>query len=563
MEKTRKVAFAQSISFKIILLVIAITVYTLIGSIVGANSEAERILEETNENYIMSLAELGAQMISDISEGAGDTSEYAAAMEGIEMKGLTSAYAYLVSADGTMLYHPTADKIGQAVENSVILGVVDELAAGKVPQNAVVEYDYKGEMKYAGYALTQKQEIVVVTADKNEIIEPLNEMVRYMIMIAAITLVISVAAGYIMSMFICRPIRQVTQIVARTAELDFTSSENGSRLCKRRDETGLMAREVRKMRDNLRGMVADINGASGQITSNVDGLKQVSDLINVMCTDNSATSQELAAAMEEAAATRVDVNEHVQEMRQEADSIAQMAQQGVVESDVVMDRAKGLGEKTEYASDRTLKMYENVKEKSEKAIEGSKAVEKINELTDTIMKISSQTGLLALNASIEAARAGEAGRGFAVVANEIGGLADQTSQAVGNIGTIVEQVNEAVRYMTECMLETTEFLEQSVLNDYKEFKEVSIQYQSDAEAYGSNMGQVKEAIGHLAVLTDQSADALNGIKDTVSESAAGVTDIAQKTSDMVTKTVESNDMVKECYGCADNLKDIVGKFKLQ
>ena len=109
---------------------------------------------------------------------------------------------------------------------------------------------------------------------------------------------------------------------------------------------------------------------------------------------------------------------------------------------------------------------------SEKAIEGSKAVEKINELTNTIMEISSQTGLLALNASIEAARAGEAGRGFAVVATEIGSLADQTSKAIADIGNIVKAVNEAVGNMTECLSETTGFLETTVLEDYKEFEQV-------------------------------------------------------------------------------------------
>lgn len=116
--------------------------------------------------------------------------------------------------------------------------------------------------------------------------------------------------------------------------------------------------------------------------------------------------------------------------------------------------------------------------------------------------------------------------------------------------------------MTDCMKETTEFLEKSVLGDYKEFQEVSVQYQADADAYGDNMNKVKDAIDKLTALTETSAEALDGIKDTVNESATAY-GVAQKTSDMVEKTVDIHDKVTECYGCADELNNIVAKFKLK
>ena len=62
---------------------------------------------------------------------------------------------------------------------------------------------------------------------------------------------------------------------------------------------------------------------------------------------------------------------------------------------------------------------------------------KIENITADIEDIASQTNLLSLNASIEAARAGEAGKGFAVVAGEIGGLANESANAVNTTRNLI------------------------------------------------------------------------------------------------------------------------------
>ena len=560
MEAKEKVSFIHSITAKIMLMVVVMVALSLMACISIANVRASATVNNVNENFILSLTESAAKTLDKIPAEVDFSTQCAAVMQDMRMEGVSSAYGYLVDSDGTMLYHPTADKIGKSVENEVVKGVVSQLQSGNIPQDAVVTYNFNGTVKYAAYALTSDHKIVVMSADKGEIMEPITNMVRIMQITMGVCLIICCLAALVLTNMITKPIHQLTYIITRTANFDFTHNANSRRLYSRKDEIGIMAAEMHIMRKNLRDMVASIQDAGQKINENVSELNEVTDTVNQMCSDNSATSQQLAAGMQETAATTVTINEKI---KGEAENINAMAEEGAKNSETVMDRALQLRTKTVTASNKTMDIYNSVKEKAEKAIEGSKAVEKINELTGTIMEISSQTGLLALNASIEAARAGEAGKGFAVVATEIGSLADQTSQAIANISAIVKEVNEAVGNMSECLEETTEFLEKSVSADYKEFEQVSEQYKDDANVFKNSMEGIKTSMAQLAGSIEQIASALSGINDTVGESSVGVTDIAEKTSGMVEKTSSATDKVKECYQCVDELRDIVTKFTLE
>ncbi len=179
------------------------------------------------------------------------------------------------------------------------------------------------------------------------------------------------------------------------------------------------------------------------------------------------------------------------------------------------------------------------------------------------MRISSQTSLLALNASIEAARAGEAGKGFAVVATEIGNLANQTSETVADINNIVAEVNMVVRDMGTTLNDTTQFMENQVVPDYQAFYDVSNQYNDDSVAVKKSMTSIQESVVQLNETILLVTDGLEGISKTINESAIGVSDIAEKTASVVNRMGENMEMVAGCQNEADKLKGIAARFYIE
>ena len=207
-------------------------------------------------------------------------------------------------------------------------------------------------------------------------------------------------------------------------------------------------------------------------------------------------------------------------------------------------------------------MKNEISGKIEKALKDVTVVEKISDLTDAIMAISTQTNLLSLNASIEAARAGEAGKGFAVVATEIGNLANQSQQTVKEIENITGSVMTAVKNLADNANAILEFVQTDVTQELQMFDNTTNDYIKDSGYYNDLIMDVKTVADELLQSLENITESINAVSTAAEEGAEGTTDIATRNTQMNQYSQSVLEKVDKTKTAADTLNQEVSVFKI-
>lgn len=483
------------------------------------------------------------------------------AVAGIKVNGQEASYAYLLDTSGNYIYHPDASKIGTKTTEPILLELVTRVQNGEEIEPSVTldEND-----NYVAYSVSSMNNwILPIYIPRSDVLAPVSVMSASALSISAVVIILLSVIAFVFAMSITAPLKKITKVVRQIAELDLVENRKYAKLAKKRDETGEISRAVEKMRVAFGDMMGELSNISASVSKDADHLNEIANVVSDHADNNFATTEQLSASMEETSASTDVISADIAKIESYTSEINARATEGVRLSEEIMKRTVEMKVNTMEASESTRQMYETVRKETQNAIERSKSVEKIDELANAIKEIADQTGLLSLNASIEAARAGEAGRGFSVVASEIGKLADQSSQTVGSIASIVQEVTFAVNDMTKSLAKTLDFLESKVLGDYDGFISNCEKYATDAADINQTMREVDRSIDELNDSMLKISDAITGINDAVADSTKGVTDVAMNNSDIVKLTHDTYDMAQATLHNAEALDAIIGKFKLE
>ena len=558
----------HSIYVKILSLVIISVIAFFILNIAFIIPRAKATIQTVNEHNMQDLATLCSEIVEqEIAANGIEGVNYDTLkpiLEGRGLNGIESSYVYVVNEEGTFLYHKKPEKVDTKVTNAAINQLLTEIPSGKYVAADISHYkDENGVVKYSAYQVMDSTGwVTVCVADDTDIMAEINSIRNLGIIFSTVVGIVILVIGIISAKGITKPIAIITSVIEQVGALDFSASDDVEKLENNKDETGVMARAVANMEENLRHIVERIANTSVDLEGHALTLKDITLEINSANADNSASSQQLAASMEETSATTDLISEKTTTIKENADHIADEAKTGAVSANEIKTKASGVYDDTVSAREKTSRIYEEIVAESKVALEKSKAVEKVNDLAVAIQDIASQTNLLALNASIEAARAGEAGRGFAVVATEIGGLATQSSDTVTGIMEIVTDVKSSVESMNECLTRTLSYIENDVSEDYDNFLKMADEYKADAENFSVIMGDISSKITELQAATAEISTSVQEISRTVGEAADAVTTVAEKTTDVANLSDGVVKVVNETEQNSDELREIKDSFTI-
>ena len=557
--KTKKRGtFAAKIIVMVILAVIVSNVICMVFILESSKKQITDSTKHTMVDVINTTSKIVENEISNADTEDLDYDEYAKSLSDVKLEGMDSSYVYVVKNDGTMLYHPTKEKVGQPVENAVIKGVVQQLQDGKKPGTTVVEYDFNGTTKYSAYTILNNENILVLTADESEALAGITTVTGVAVGIIAIVVLIAIIISFIMGRRLMRPLVKVSTIIEDVAngniEADFSVVKESN------DEIGLIIEKMKELTQSLGSIVGKIRNSSDTMSSNSYELNDTSSQTLAANNEISKAVEDVAEGSTGMAASISKINENLLEMSNETKDINASVDEIKNQTVAVQDSSKIMNVKIKSMQDSSHKMDEGISAISKRIETVNTTVDKVSNIVSVIEEISSETNLLSLNASIEAARAGDAGKGFAVVAQEIRVLSDNTNTELENIKQIISSLVEECRYCVQAsgtIVEDNAKQKEEIKAVLDEFGSLDEQIQKTAE----KADEIEELVTAMIELNDDITKSSNSLTYVIAANAAATEEMNANIEELNAMMHGVSEMAEHMNNESDGLKEALSFFR--
>lgn len=534
---------------KIIAMVIfAIVISNVICMVFILESSKKQITDSVKHTMVDVVNTTSKIMENEISNSGADDLDYdgyANNLSDVKLEGMDSAYMYVVQNDGTMLYHPTKEKVGQPVENAVIKGVVNQLKDGKKPGTTVVEYDFNGTTKYSAYTILNNENILVLTADESEALSGITVVTGVAVGICTVVMLLAIIITFILGRRLMRPLVKVSTIIEEIANGDINA--DFGMVKESNDEIGLIIEKMKELTQSLGNIVGRIRNSSDTMSANSYELNDTSSQTLAANNEISKAVEDVAEGSTGMASSISKINENLEEMSRETKDINESVDEIRNQTAAVQDSSKIMNDKIKSMQDSSHKMDDGISAISKRIETVNTTVDKVSNIVSVIEEISSETNLLSLNASIEAARAGDAGKGFAVVAQEIRVLSDNTNTELENIKQIISSLVEECRYCVQAsgtIVEDNAKQKEEIKAVLDEFGALDEQIQKTAE----KADEIEELVTAMIELNDDITKSSHSLTDVSAANAAA-------TEEMNANIEELNAMMNGVAEMAGHMND--------